>query len=59
LGRDPGKFGGLAHFIVIGTNEFGEAVKGTFKEIALYNPSTMNARDFVALIRMAVISFVF
>jgi hypothetical protein len=32
--------------------------KGTFQETALYNPSTMNARDFVALIRMAVISFV-
>ena len=33
--------------------------KGTSQETALYNPSTMNARDFVALIRMAVISFVF
>ena len=32
---------------------------GTFQETVLYNPSTMNARDFVALIRMAVISFVF
>ena len=33
--------------------------KETIQETALYNPSTMNARDFVALIRMAVISFVF
>ena len=33
-------------------------VRGHSKK-QLYNPSTMNARDFVALIRMAVISFVF
>ena len=33
--------------------------KRTFQETALYSPSTMNARDFVALIRMAVISFEF
>ena len=33
--------------------------KGTSRETVLYNPSTMNARDFVDLIRMAVISFVF
>ena len=33
--------------------------KGTSLEKVLYNPSTMNARDFVDLIRMAVISFVF
>ena len=37
----------------------GKGHKGTFQETVLYNPSTMNARDFVALIRMAVISFVF
>ena len=37
----------------------GKGQKGTLQETALYNPSTMNARDFVALIRMAVISFVF
>ena len=37
----------------------GKGQKGTFQETALYNPSTMNARDFVDLIRMAVISFVF
>ena len=35
------------------------AKSGHFQETVLYNPSTMNARDFVALIRMAVISFVF
>ena len=33
--------------------------KGTFQETVLYNPSTMNARDFVDLILMAIISFEF
>jgi hypothetical protein len=37
----------------------GKGQKRTLQETALYNPSIMNARDFVALIRMAVISFVF
>jgi hypothetical protein len=34
-------------------------VRGHPKKQSPYNPSTMNARDFVDLIRMAVISFVF
>jgi hypothetical protein len=37
----------------------GKGHKGTFRDTVLYNPSTINARDFVAFIRMAVISFVF
>ena len=37
----------------------GKGDTGTFQETVRYNPSTMNARDFVALIRMAVIAFVF
>src|SRR5262249_32619349 len=27
LRRDPSKFGGLAHFLIIGMNEFGEAIR--------------------------------
>ena len=37
----------------------GKSQKGTFQGTVLYTPSTMNARDFVDLRRMAVISFVF
>jgi hypothetical protein len=45
-------FAGLVGFPV-------RAIRGHSKKQSLYNPSTMNARDFVDLIRMAVISFVF